>query len=90
MVKKNKLKVKYQFNSLLKVDKRVLLKQQAIHPQVQQLRRYSCQCYVIELFVSMISRDEMFDGRTIVILDSGSDVSLLPQSLGVDVDGPAD
>ena len=34
--------------------------------------------------VRMIFNDEMFDDRKIVILDSGSDVSLLPQSLGVD------
>ena len=38
----------------------------------------------------MISNDEMFDDRKIVILDGGSHVSLLPQSLGVGIDGPAD
>ena len=38
----------------------------------------------------MIFNDGMCDDRKIVILDSGSDVLFLPQSLVVDIDGPAD
>ena len=40
--------------------------------------------------VTMIINDGMFDDRKIVILDSGSNVSFLPQSFVVDIDGPAD
>ena len=38
----------------------------------------------------MVSNGEMFDDGKIVILDSGSDVSLLPHDLGREIDSPAD
>ena len=40
--------------------------------------------------VRMVSNGEMFDDGKIVILDSGSDVSLLPHDLGREIDSPAD
>ena len=38
----------------------------------------------------MIACGETNDGKNVVILDSGSDVSLLPMAAGFNADGPAD